>query len=155
MRPNRPEISVADSRYRQGSVASCPFARKEGMRVTRMLLVAVGGVLGALSRYYLQGWILDRTGPSIVALFVINISGSFAIGLVTTLAQERGLINPDVRLLLTTGFLGAYTTFSSWMFESVQLIQVGNIARATVNLFGSIAAGLVAVYLGIVLARAI
>jgi CrcB protein len=125
------------------------------MRVTRILLVAVGGVLGALSRYYLQGWILDRTGPSVIALFVINISGSFAIGLITTLAQERGLINADVRLLLTTGFLGAFTTFSSWMFESIQLIEVGNIARAAVNLFGSVVAGLVAVYLGIVLARAI
>ncbi len=123
--------------------------------MTRIVLVAVGGVLGALSRYALQGWILDRTGPSIIALFVINISGSFAIGLVMTLAQERGLINADIRLLLTTGFLGAYTTFSSWMFESIQLIEVGNIARAAINLFGSMAAGIVAVYLGIVLARAL
>ena len=123
--------------------------------MTRLLLVAVGGVLGALSRYYLQGWILDRTGPSILALFVINISGSFAIGLISTLAQERGIINPDVRLLLTTGFLGAYTTFSSWMFESIQLMEVGNLVRAALDIFGSVGAGLVAVYLGIVLARAL
>jgi CrcB protein len=120
-----------------------------------MLLVGVGGVLGALSRYYLQGWILDRTGPGILALFVINISGSFAIGLISTLAQERGLINPDVRLLLTTGFLGAYTTFSSWMFESIQFVEVGNLVRAAVDIFGSVGAGLVAVYLGIILARAL
>ncbi len=155
MRPNRPETSAADSRYRLGSVAACPLACTEEMRVTRMLFVAVGGVLGVLSRYYLQGWILDRTGPSVIALFVINISGSFAIGLISTLAQERGLIAPEVRLFLTTGFLGAYTTFSSWMFESIQLIEVGNIARAAVNVFGSVAAGLAAVYLGIVLARVI
>ncbi len=119
----------------------------------RVAIVAVGGSLGALARYFLQGWILDRTGPSIAALFVINVSGAFALGLILTLAEERGLIGPDVRLLLTTGFLSAYTTFSSWMFESVQLIQAGNIARAALNIVGSIVAGLVAVSLGILVAR--
>jgi CrcB protein len=123
--------------------------------VTRTLLVAVGGVLGALSRYFLQLWIVDRTGPSVIALFVINISGSFAIGLIATLAQERGLISADIRLLLTTGFLGAYTTFSSWMLESVQLLEAGNIARAAGNVVGSVAVGLFAVYLGMLLARAV
>jgi CrcB protein len=123
--------------------------------VTRALLVAVGGVLGALGRYFLQLWIVDRTGPGIAALFIINISGSFAIGLVGTLAQERGLIAPDARLLLTTGFLGAYTTFSSWMYESVQLIEMGDWPRAAVNVAGSVAAGLAAVYLGILIARAV
>jgi CrcB protein len=119
----------------------------------RVVIVAVGGSLGALARYFLQGWILDRTGPSIVALFIVNVSGAFALGLILTLAEERNLIGPEVRLLLTTGFLSAYTTFSSWMFESVQLIQVGNIARAAANVVGSIVAGLIAVYLGIVVAR--
>jgi CrcB protein len=119
----------------------------------RTLFVAVGGTLGVLSRYYLQAWILERTGPSILALFVINVSGAFAIGLVTTLAVERNLINADIRLLLTTGFLGGYTTFSSWMFESIQLVEAGNIMRAAINVVGSSVAGLVAVYLGIVIAR--
>jgi fluoride exporter len=119
----------------------------------RVAIVAVGGSLGALTRYFLQGWILDRTGPSIIALFVINVSGAFALGLILTLAEERNLIGPEVRLLLTTGFLSAYTTFSSWMFESVQLIQVGSIARAAVNVVGSVIAGLIAVYLGILVAR--
>ena len=119
----------------------------------RVAIVAVGGSLGALTRYFLQGWILDRTGPSIIALFVINVSGAFALGLILTLAEERNLIGPEVRLLLTTGFLSAYTTFSSWMFESVQLIQVGDIARAALNIVGSVVAGLIAVYLGIVVAR--
>jgi fluoride exporter len=119
----------------------------------RVAIVAVGGSLGALTRYFLQGWILDRTGPSIIALFVINVSGAFALGLILTLAEERNLIGPEVRLLLTTGFLSAYTTFSSWMFESVQLIQVGDIARAAVNVVGSVVVGLIAVYLGIVVGR--
>lgn len=119
----------------------------------RGLLVALGAGLGGVSRYLLQGWILERTGPSILALFVINVSGSFALGLVTTLAVERNLINPDIRLLLTTGFLGGYTTFSSWMLESFQLLEVGNIMRASVNVLGSAIIGLVGVYLGIVAGR--
>lgn len=119
----------------------------------RTLFVAVGGTLGVLSRYYLQAWILERTGPSIIALFVINVSGAFAIGLVTTLAVERSLMNADTRLFLTTGFLGGYTTFSSWMFESIQLVEAGNLVRAATNLLGSMIAGLVGVYLGIVIAR--
>jgi CrcB protein len=119
----------------------------------RVAIVAVGGSLGALTRYFLQGWLLDRTGPSIIALFAINVSGAFALGLILTLAEERNLIGPEARLLLTTGFLSAYTTFSSWMFESVQLIQIGDIARAALNIVGSVVAGLIAVYLGIVVAR--
>ena len=119
----------------------------------RILIVGLGAGLGGVGRYLLQGWILERTGPSILALFVINLSGAFALGLVTTLAVERNLISPDIRLLLTTGFLGGYTTFSSWMLESFQLLETGNILRASVNIIGSAAVGLVAVYLGIVAGR--
>jgi len=119
----------------------------------RILIVALGAGLGGVSRYLIQGWILERTGPSILALFVINVSGAFALGLVTTLAVERNLINPDIRLLLTTGFLGGYTTFSSWMLESFQLLETGNLVRAAVNVVGSAVVGLLAVYLGIVAGR--
>lgn len=119
----------------------------------RILIVALGAGLGGVSRYLLQGWILERTGPSILALFAINVSGAFALGLVTTLTVERNLINPDIRLLLTTGFLGGYTTFSSWMLESFQLLEAGNLMRAAVNVVGSAVIGLAAVYLGIVAGR--
>lgn len=119
----------------------------------RILIVALGAGLGGVSRYLIQGWILERTGPSILALFVINVSGAFALGLVTTLAVERNLINPDIRLLLTTGFLGGYTTFSSWMLESFQLLEAGNLLRAAMNVVGSAVVGLAAVYLGIVAGR--
>ena len=119
----------------------------------RVLIVAVGAALGGVSRYLLQGWILERTGPSIVALFVVNVSGAFALGLVTTLAVDRNLINPEMRLLLTTGFLSGYTTFSSWMLESLQLVQAGDLLWAAANVVGSAVVGLVAVYLGIVAGR--
>lgn len=119
----------------------------------RVLLVAIGAALGGVSRYLIQGWILERTGPSILALFVINVSGAFVLGLITTLAVDRNLINAEIRLLLTTGFLGGYTTFSSWMLESMQLIEVGNALRGVLNVVGSAVVGLLAVYLGIVAGR--
>lgn len=119
----------------------------------RVLMVAVGAALGGASRYLLQGWILERTGPGVIALFIVNVSGAFALGLVTTLAVDRTLINPEARLLLTTGFLGGYTTFSSWMLESFQLMQAGDLVRAAVNVVGSAVVGLVAVWLGILAGR--
>ncbi len=119
----------------------------------RILIVAVGAGLGGVCRYLVQGWILDRTGPSIVALFIINVSGSFLLGLATTLAVERNAISPDMRLLLTTGFLGGYTTFSSWMLESFQLLEAGNMLRASIDVVGSAAVGLIGVYLGVVAGR--
>ncbi len=119
----------------------------------RVFIVAIGAALGGGGRYLLQGWILERTGPSIVALFIINVSGAFALGLVTTLAVDRNLINPEMRLLLTTGFLGGYTTFSSWMLESFQLMQAGDLLRAAVNVVGSAVIGLVGVYFGILAGR--
>lgn len=119
----------------------------------RVILVALGAGLGGVCRYLLQGWILDRTGPSFLALFAINVSGAFALGLVTTLAMERGLITAEARLFLTTGFLGGYTTFSSWMLESMQGIQAENLLPAVLNVVGSAVVGLVAVYLGLVAGR--
>lgn len=119
----------------------------------RVLLVAIGAALGGVSRYLIQGWILERTGPSILALFVINVSGAFVLGLITSLAAERDLINVEMRLLLTTGFLGGYTTFSSWMLESMQLLEAGDVRRGVLNVAGSAVVGLLAVYLGIVAGR--
>lgn len=116
--------------------------------MNRLLLVAVGAALGGVCRYLLQGWIISRTGPNVIALFVVNVSGAFALGLVTTLAVERNLIGADVRLFLGTGFLGGYTTFSSWMLESLQLSEAGDVSRAALNVAGSAVAGLLAVYLG-------
>ena len=75
------------------------------------------------------------------------------LGLVTTLAVDRTLINPEVRLLLTAGFLSGYATFSSWMLESFQLMQAGDLVRAAVNVVGSAVIGLVAVWLGIIAGR--
>jgi CrcB protein len=117
------------------------------------LWVALGGAIGAISRYALSGWINAWLGPGPLAIFIVNISGSFLIGFVTAVTQDRFIISPEVRLLVTVGVLGAYTTFSTWMYETLQLIEVGDYPRAVANAVGSLVVGLVAVYLGTVAGR--
>jgi CrcB protein len=115
--------------------------------------VALGGAIGAMSRYALSGWINAWLGPGPLAIFTINVSGSFLIGFVTAVTQDRFIIDPNVRLMIAVGVLGAYTTFSTWMYETWQLIEAGDYVRATANALGSVAVGLVAVYLGTVAGR--
>ena len=86
---------------------------------------------------------------------MVNISGSFLLGLIFTAATERWAIAPWLRSGLTIGFLGAYTTFSTLMFESYRLGEDRAHTLAALNILGSCAAGLVAVYLGVVVGRAL
>lgn len=118
-----------------------------------IMLVGIGGGAGAISRYLLSGWINNWFGPGPLAIFVINITGAFLLGFFMTLSQDRFIVTPDTRRLVATGFLGGYTTFSTWTYETMQLVQTGDYVRAGLNGAGSLIAGLVAVYLGIVVAR--
>jgi CrcB protein len=121
-----------------------------------VLAIAVAGALGALARYGLQGFVGRRVGGAFPwGTFVVNVSGCFALGVVVTLATGRWGIAPWFRSALTVGFLGAYTTFSTFSFETYRLADDRALALAAANVLGSCAAGLVAVYLGIVLGRAV
>jgi CrcB protein len=86
---------------------------------------------------------------------VVNVSGAFALGLVFTLATERWGVAPWFRSAMTIGFLGSYTTFSTLSFETYRLAEDRALGLAAANMLGSCAAGLTAVYLGIVLGRAL
>ncbi|MGO8673622.1 MAG: fluoride efflux transporter CrcB [Capsulimonadaceae bacterium] len=110
-------------------------------------LIAVGGALGALARY-IVGYAISIRFPTSFpwGTFVINITGSFIIGLVSTLVAERMLVSPNWRPLVTIGFVGAYTTFSTFEYETVQLAASW---RAFANLAGSVVSGYGAVLLGI------
>ncbi len=120
------------------------------------IAIGVAGALGALARYGVGGLISRRNQGSFPwETFVVNISGSFALGLVFTLATDRWEVAPWLRSALTIGFLGAYTTFSTLMFETYRLTEVRAHGLAAANIVGSCAAGLVAVYLGVVLGRAL
>jgi CrcB protein len=85
----------------------------------------------------------------------VNVSGSFLLGLLVTLLGERFAVGPWVRASLTIGFLGAYTTFSTLSLESYRLLEGRSYAVAGANLAGSLAAGLLALYGGVVLGRAL
>ena len=122
--------------------------------LTKYLAVAAGGALGAVLRYYLGGTLLGRAAaPFPTATFAINVSGSFALGLFLTLATERFNVSPHLRLAVAVGFVGAYTTFSTFEYETAKLVEDGDLTRAFLNVLLSVAAGLLAVWLGIFAAR--
>jgi CrcB protein len=118
--------------------------------------IAVGGAAGAVSRYLLQGWVDTLTsGRFPWGTFVINISGSFALGLLFAVAIDRALLSPEVRIPLMVGFISAYTTFSTLMLESWRLVESGDLALALGNLVGSVVIGMVAVVAGLAVGRAL
>lgn len=120
------------------------------------LLVGVGGALGAISRLVVSSWLAQRLDPGFpYGTFGVNLTGSLVLGFIMTLSIERTVLPPEVRTLVAVGFVGAYTTFSTYSYETVQLLLAGSIWRAAVNILASTAAGLVAVLAGMVLARAI
>jgi CrcB protein len=119
-----------------------------------LLFLAVGGAFGAVSRYLVQGWVQDLTGGRFPwGTFAVNISGSFALGLVFALAMDRAILSPEVRVPVMIGFIGSYTTFSTLMLESWTLVEEGDIAHVLVNLAGSVVIGMVAVVAGLAVGR--
>ncbi|MBI2302940.1 MAG: fluoride efflux transporter CrcB [Armatimonadetes bacterium] len=116
--------------------------------------VGLGGFLGANARYWLGGWIASRWGTAFPwGTFAINVSGSFILGLFATLIAERISAPPQLRLLVAIGFVGAYTTFSTFEYETLGLAAGGSLLRAFANAAASLALGFLAVWLGVKLAR--
>lgn len=115
--------------------------------------VGVGGFIGANARYLLGGWIATRWGAAFpYGTFVINITGSFILGVVMGLLEGH-LLSPTVRLAVAIGFVGAYTTFSTFTYETMRLVEDGSVLLALVNVFGSVAVGLAATVAGLVAGR--
>lgn len=115
----------------------------------KVVLVGIGGFAGANARYWLGGWISDRWGTGFpFATFVINISGSFVLGFFMAFAADR-MLSPNWRLILPIGFVGAYTTFSTFEYETFELVDGGALTRAFANAIASLVVGFVAVWLGI------
>jgi CrcB protein len=123
--------------------------------MTRVLALSIGGILGVNARYWLGAWISRWASPQFPwATLIINISGSFAIGALTVMLL-RWLPHPNVRLLVLTGFLGGFTTFSTFAFETATLWERGEAGRSLGYVAASVAGGLVAVTIGIALGRAL
>jgi len=119
-------------------------------------MLGIAGAAGTLARYGLDGLISRRLpGAFPVGTFVVNVTGALLLGFAFTLMTERFMVSPPLRSVITIGFLGAYTTFSTLSFETVRLIEDGAYLIAAANALGGLGAGLVAVYVGIVLGRAV
>lgn len=118
------------------------------------LIVAVGGGIGAAARYALSVWVHGLLGAAFPwGTLLVNVIGSFVIGLVMVLSIDRGVISPEVRLLLTTGFCGGLTTFSTFSYETLVLVRSAEWALAGVNTAANVALCFVATALGIAAAR--
>ncbi len=120
----------------------------------QLVLVGLGGFAGAVARWLIDGWISERNPTALpLGTLVVNLTGSFVLGFLFAWVIERDVLPPDVRLPLMVGFLGAYTTFSTFMLESWRLVEEGAYGLAAANLAGSVALGLVAVVAGLAVGR--
>jgi len=114
--------------------------------------VGLGGFLGANARYLLGGYISEQWGTVFpLGTFVINVTGSFILGFFLAYAQERPWVEPGARLLFAVGFVGAYTTFSTFEYETLRLLQERELLLAGLNIVGSVLTGAIAVFGGFVL----
>jgi len=119
----------------------------------KWLMLAAGGVLGTIGRYVLAGAVYRWMGTSFpYGTLVVNSIGCVAIGFLGTLADQKFLLGPEARLFWMVGLLGAFTTFSSLIYESWRLAQGGQMLLAGANIVGSVVLGIGALWLGSVLA---
>lgn len=124
------------------------------MRPGLLVLVFVGGGIGSVCRYLLATSLQrNLPGPFPSGTFAVNLAGCFAIGLVGALGLERAAISPEARVFLMVGILGGFTTFSSFAWETLGLVSVRDILRATLYVAGSVFLGLVGAWLGRFLGR--
>ena len=118
------------------------------------LWIGLGGFLGANARYIVQTWAAARWGSHFpYGTMLANVSGSFLLALFLTLATERFNVSSQSRLLVATGFLGGYTTFSSFGYETWRLLESGGWLWGGVNALGNLVLGAAGVILGIIVAR--
>ena len=116
--------------------------------------IAAGSAIGGVSRYLLGGLLQRQTGGTFpIGTLVINISGSFLLGLILRYAVETPTLTPETRAFLTIGFCGGYTTFSTFSYETVALMEDGQWPRAALYVALSVGLSVLATFLGIAAAR--
>jgi CrcB protein len=121
----------------------------------RLLLIAVAGALGTLARYGLGGMFQKITLSGLpVGTLIVNIVGCFLFGLIWTLAEERMVIDPEARVIMLGGFMGAFTTFSTFIFETGGFVRESEWLLATGNVAVQTVIGLAFFFVGILVARA-
>ncbi len=120
----------------------------------KYLLVAAGGMIGAMARYGLGGWIGNATGGRFpYGTMVVNITGCLIIGFFLTLGYERFSWSPELRVFIAVGILGGFTTFSTFSFETISLLREGSYYLGILNMAASLVGCLVATVVGVILAK--
>jgi len=120
------------------------------------LLVGMGGFIGSISRYYSQQ-IISKSFPSALpyGTLIVNIVGCFLIGIIYALSEKGNILTPEWRIFLATGFCGGFTTFSTFSYESINLINDGEWFNVSLYVAVSVIIGFLSTYLGISLIKSI
>ena len=121
-----------------------------------VIYIAVAGAVGALGRYYITELARRLLGEGFpYGTLIVNVVGSFLIGLIIKISMNTGAISPSLRLALTVGLLGAFTTFSAFSYETLGLVENGAWLTAGMNVLANVITGILAALLGLMLGRAI
>jgi len=124
--------------------------------MTKYLMVALGGAIGSMLRFWAGGYVSTRLGTRFpYGTFLINITASFLIGFIMTLLAERMHWGSNWGYLIVAGFLGGYSTFSTFEYETFRVFQDGEFLVAGMNIVLSVAVGFLAVWVGVVTGRII
>lgn len=122
--------------------------------MSRFLLICFGGALGTGARYLMSGWVLRSLGAGFpLGTLSVNVLGSFLLAVIMHVGLTTGMLSPDARLVLGTGVMGGFTTYSTFNYETMQYMQEGAFALAALNVAVTVVACLSAGGLGIVLGR--
>lgn len=120
----------------------------------KVIAVAIGGSIGAAARYLVSTWAAERFGSDFpYGTLIVNVVGCFIIGAFMVLVTERVIANPYWRLLVAVGFLGGLTTFSSFGYETLKLVEDAQFQWAAYNILGNFILGFFATWLGMTVAR--
>lgn len=124
--------------------------------MTRFLMVCLGGAFGTGARYLFGGWAQRILGTAFpYGTLIVNMIGSFLLAVIMYLSLEVGLIPANTRMVLATGVMGGFTTYSTFNYETLKLLQTGSVAIGALNIAGTVAGCLVAGLLGLVVAKAL
>jgi CrcB protein len=124
--------------------------------MARFLMVCLGGAFGTGARYLLGGWAQRALGTTFPwGTLIINSLGSFCIVVIMYLGVQRGLLSPSMRVVLTTGVMGGFTTYSTFNYETIRLMQDGSLGLGALNILTTVVVCLLAGGLGVLVCRAI
>ena len=122
----------------------------------KLFNLIIGGTIGTLARYFLSGFTYQVFGSNFpYGTLVVNLIGCFIVGFLASIAEEKFALNTNLKILLMVGFCGAFTTFSTFILETSNLIKDGETLKALINVLISVIAGFIVFRLGVLLAEVI